>query len=247
MRTCVMLFLGGLAACGGEATVEPTADTVRVIAANDDQGLVVAYATPELSFRIEGRVDGEWARTRLIDANGVVVTELAMSSQLGQYGGDAMMHHIEEVAGRTTLDRARAEQLQAAVESMLPILTADGRADGDFVGAHIDLVVDQVLLLSTVAAGGVSSSPPCPDFLARPGESAYHTIGDHENQLAERRANGETIEALACAWYNPCCLHDYACVTCGIGTTYGWACGWNCTIGTDCMGRCGGGCGDSAE
>jgi hypothetical protein len=244
MRACLMLFLGGLAACGGESTGNQTADTVRVISANDDQGLVVAYTTPELSFRIVGRADGEWAHTKLIDANGVVLTELAMSSQLGQYGGDAMMNHIEEVASRTTLDRVRAEQLQNAVESMLPILTADGRADGDFLGANIDLVVDQVLLLSTVAAGGVSTSPPCPDFLARPGDSAYHTIADHEAQLEERKANGETIEKLACAWYNPCCLHDYACIACGVGTNYSWACGWNCTFGTDCMGRCGGGCAD---
>ena len=105
-------------------------------------------------------------------------------------------------------------------------------------------MIDQVLLLATLSAGGVSPAPPCPEWLARPAESPYHTIADHHAQLLEMKAAGTDMPAsLSCAWYNPCCLHDYACILCGAGTNYALLCGWNCTIGMDCMGRCGGGCG----
>jgi hypothetical protein len=225
---------------------EPTpSQGVQILSADSKGGLVVRYTTPELSFTLEGALtdDGVWSRLRAPD--GAVLAEIALPSDLGELGSPAMMGAIDEVGAAVALADADADRYRAAVESIVPILTTSDLVEPSYADASVAVAVQEVLVLAAAGNGGASESAPCPEYLTAPQDHAYHTMADHQAMIAQLPPDElAKTEAIPCKWYQVCCWHDYACILCGAGMdiSYQLMCGPTCEVGTECMGRCGGGC-----
>ncbi|MBK9035768.1 MAG: hypothetical protein IPL61_31715 [Myxococcales bacterium] len=230
-----------LTACASTELESPAPAQGIQVSVDPTSGLAVRVVSPEVSFVLEGHFGDTGASSTLRTLDGKVLTQIDMPFDVGAYGSDEMMAVVDAAAQRATVGDAAT--YEAAVEALVPYLTSLGGADQPDLDTHVALVLHQVLVLRAIAHAGTSEAAPCPEYLANPTTQAYHTAADHQAQIAMLPASA--AGKLACAWYNPCCLHDYACITCGagMGVAYELMCGWDCEVSMDCMGRCGGGCG----
>jgi hypothetical protein len=247
-QTATALMLLGFAACGAndEQADESERQEIRVIYADEKRGLAVEYRDGDISFVLEGTADGKATHSRIVAPDGTTLMQLTMPLDIGPYGGAAMMRHIVGVAAEYK-DFADADVYHAAAERIVANLANLNHSNQHYIDFYLGLILQHGLLLRAVVSAS-SESPPCPEYLAAPTAYPYHTLGDHERQLQEMaKSGGKMPQEMLCAWYNPCCLHDYACIACGAGTQYSLLCGWNCTVGVACMGRCGGGCGSRRQ
>jgi len=222
----------GVAACASESERLPEPDGIQIVSADSDRGLEVRYVEGDLAFTLEGHNDGVDVHSRIIAADGSVITETTMPADITVYGGAEMMLKVGELAAAQT-DVENPELYQAAIERVVAHL-ADAR--DSYIDTHLDIALHQVLLLEALANPGVSLSATCPEHLANPTGSEFHTVDLHHQWLDAHADEVETPKL----WLAICLYHDLACWASDCEPA--WACGSKCTPGLECPGRCGGGC-----
>jgi hypothetical protein len=219
-----------LAIVGCAGNVDEPGQTLKLVSADSENGLVVEYRG-EVAFTFEASADSNLNQSRIVLADGSVLTSLALPSDV-RLDDAAMVDHINSAAAKVSRDDAYAYRM--AMEDMVAYLANLSAKNQHYIDTHIDLAVHQVLLLVAIDEEGMSGSPVCAEFLTNPTDIPYHTMADHEID-PELLDNVETDKL----FHILCLAHDYACYTCGH-----WLCGWSCEpYNLDCAGRCGGGCG----
>ncbi len=226
------LCLTFLFGCADTGAPEP-GTRIELVSASSQDGLVVRYATPELEFTLEGWHAADGTHSQLRGADGELLTELVLGPAEGGYGSAAMLAAVDARSAHLRFG-GDAVEYQLAVETLMPYLTSLGHKNQGVIDQHVDVVLNQVLLLAAIGGGGVSVGAPCPEYLSNPGKQPFHTQADHV--IPPEMLDQLDADKL---YHWACFVHDVACYNCG-----SWLCGWECEAGNlDCAGRCGGGCG----
>ncbi len=221
-------------ACAQTEEPTPQAATLTITSATP-QAVVASYRAGALSIELRATLLGDHVVSTISDPRGVLTRlelPVALSPELD------LRSVIADAAAASP--GGSPEALALVPDALAALHSQLGTAAGPALQLGLDYQNELALALRVGPERYRRADlvPDCGEHMAS-GAGLWHTEAMHDTEATAASTVAGVGSQQQSIYHLACLVHDVVCLGCGH-----WYCGWECTPGAQCLGRCGGGCGE---